>query len=106
MDASQCVTQGVAQRYRVVVADLPPDIRARRDVEDRAMRLRAERADIAARNAANIRAIVALLDDAKQAGVRLDDLAELVDVSRQSLHRWREAAVLKRVMDAESKGQG
>jgi transcriptional regulator GlxA family with amidase domain len=79
---------------------------SRSEIERRAEQLRAERREIGERNAANIRAIVALLDEAKDSGVALDDLAELVDVSSRSLRRWEEAAALQRIREAEVKGHG
>jgi transcriptional regulator GlxA family with amidase domain len=79
---------------------------SRSEIGARAERLRVERREIGERNAANIRAIVALLDDAKDSGVMLDDLAELVEVSSRSLRRWEEAAALQRIREAEVKGHG
>jgi transcriptional regulator GlxA family with amidase domain len=79
---------------------------SRSEIEARADRLRAERREIGERNAANIRAIVALLEDAKESGVPLEDLAELVEVSSRSLRRWEEAAALQRIRESEIKGHG
>jgi hypothetical protein len=70
--------------------DLPPDMQARRTVEDRAVQLGAERRDLDNKLAANTQAIIDLIPDAASAGVPFDHLSTLVGVSRQTLHRWRE----------------
>src|ERR1700691_3659094 len=69
--------------------NLPPQIQARRAVEDRAAQLGVERRDLDDRTLANTRAIMALLPEAESAGVPLEQLSTLAGVSRQTLHRWR-----------------
>ncbi len=69
---------------------LPPDIRARRAIEDRALALGAERRRIDDLHIENTRKIIALIPHAGEAGVPLEDLASMVQVSRQTLHRWRD----------------
>jgi hypothetical protein len=68
----------------------PPQLQARRSIEDRAVQLGTERAAIAQRNAENTWAIIELLRDPQHALVPLDHLASMLGVSRQSLYRWRE----------------
>jgi hypothetical protein len=75
---------------------LPPHIQARRAVEDQALRLGNQRRDLNAQTIANTQAIMVLLPKAQAAGVPLEQLAEMVQVSRQTLYRWQEA---KRVHD-------
>jgi hypothetical protein len=69
--------------------NLPPEIQARRAVEDQAAQLGAERQILDDRTIANTRAIMALLPEAEDVGVPLEQLSVLVRVSRQTLHRWR-----------------
>jgi hypothetical protein len=70
---------------------LPAHIRARRDIEDRALKLGKERRDLDVRMIANTQAIMILLAQARGAGVPLEHLAEMVHVSRQTLYRWQDA---------------
>ncbi len=71
---------------------LPPNIQARRTIEDRAAQLGAKRTKIQARLAANTQAMVELLGEARGAGIPLEQLAALLGVSRQTLFNWRELA--------------
>ena len=68
---------------------IPPDLQARRSIEDRAAQLGAKRRELEAERGANNQAIIQLLRDAEGAGVTYDYLAHLTGVSRQTLHRWR-----------------
>jgi hypothetical protein len=68
----------------------PPDLQARRAIEDRAIELGAERGDLTARTMYNTHAIIDLLRDPAHATLPLDHLANMLGVSRQSLYRWRE----------------
>lgn len=68
---------------------LPPQMQARRDAEDRAIKLGQERVAIAKQTAANTTAIKKLLPDALAAGLTMEAVAELTKVSRQTLHQWR-----------------
>jgi hypothetical protein len=74
------------------MTDLPPNMQAKRAVEDQALALGAERRKIDDQHIANTRAIIALIPHAGEAGVSLDDLASMVQVSRQTLYRWRDVA--------------
>lgn len=72
--------------------DTPPDIQAKRTVEDEAIKLGKSRREIERREIANIQAIVDLIPRAVAVGVSFDQLAKLIGVSRQTLYRWQEAA--------------
>lgn len=72
------------------MAEIPPDIQARRTVEDEAILLGAERLDLEARLVANTERTRSLLGNALLAGVPLDHFARMAHVSRQTLYRWRE----------------
>lgn len=74
------------------MADLPPDIQARRNIEDRAAHLGAKRRDLDGELTENTQDIIQLLRDAEGTGVTYDYLAHLTGVSRQTLYRWREIA--------------
>jgi hypothetical protein len=71
------------------MTNIPPDIQAKRAIEDRALTLGNERRGFEAGLAANSHLIMDLLRDAEGSGVPLDHIAQLVGVSRQTLHRWR-----------------
>jgi DNA-binding transcriptional regulator YiaG len=71
---------------------LPSSIQARRAVEDRAVQLAEQRHKIDDQVAENTQAIIDLLPEAAKVGITLDQLAEVIGVSRQTLHRWREVA--------------
>jgi hypothetical protein len=71
------------------MTDLPPDMQVRREVEDRALKLGAERAELENRLGTNTEQISDLLSKALDAGVPIDHYARMVGVSRQTLHRWR-----------------
>lgn len=65
-------------------------LRRRRAVEDEAIRLGAERADLEARLSYNTQDIIDRLKEAGEFGLPLDTFAKLVGVSRQKLYRWRD----------------
>jgi DNA invertase Pin-like site-specific DNA recombinase len=69
--------------------DLPPDLQARRVVEDELAKLGSERNRIESEAGANIEAVVAAIPDAIEAGIPFDGIARLVGVSRQTLYRWQ-----------------
>ncbi|MGD0197556.1 MAG: helix-turn-helix domain-containing protein [Solirubrobacteraceae bacterium] len=71
------------------MTNLPPDIEARRAIEDELIRLGSERSRLEAEAGANLEAIVDVVPRATEAGIPLDEVARLVGVSRQTLHRWR-----------------
>jgi len=72
--------------------DLPPNIQARRAIEDRAAKLGAQRRGYETGLARNTQEIIDLLRDADGSGVPLEQLAALLGVSRQSIYNWREIA--------------
>jgi transcriptional regulator GlxA family with amidase domain len=84
--------------------DLPPDVQAQRDVEDRAIKLGAERAELQERDAALINEALELMEDAERDGVSIERLAALIQVSRPTLYRWRRAAEVLRAARAEERG--
>lgn len=71
------------------MVDLPPEIEARRSVEDRALKLGADRAELDAQLARNTLAIKALMGEAEAVRLPLESFAKMVGVSRQTLHHWR-----------------
>jgi hypothetical protein len=73
------------------MTDLPPNIRQRRALEDRAIILGAERRTLEAQQAGNLGAIVGLIHDADGL-LPLEEIAKLVGVSRQTLYRWQDTA--------------
>jgi hypothetical protein len=87
-----CLTIFVKCDTVASMTDLPPDMQARRAIEDRAVQLGNERRDLDGRLAANTQAIIDLLRDAEGSGIPYEHLAEIVGVSRQTLFRWREIA--------------
>ncbi len=70
--------------------DLPPEIAARRVIEDRAAKLGATRSILEADLNENTAQIKVLLRDAEGSGVPYDQLAALLHVSRQTIFNWRE----------------
>jgi hypothetical protein len=85
--------------------DLPADVKARRDVEDKAIRMGRKRGRLEAQLEQSIPETVALMDEADRAGISIDHLAELVRVSRPTLYRWRQAIVIHREDRAEAPGR-
>ncbi|MHB8234316.1 MAG: hypothetical protein ACYDHT_06645 [Solirubrobacteraceae bacterium] len=73
------------------MADLPPAVRARRAVEDRAIALGRERAGLNKREGEIIEEAVELMEQATAVGVSNDQLAELLQISHPTLYRWRGA---------------
>ncbi len=74
------------------MTELPPHLRARREIEDQLVRLGRERHDLEARLAEIHGAIARLIPEATLAGIPLELAAKLVGVSRQTLYRWQEVA--------------
>jgi transcriptional regulator GlxA family with amidase domain len=75
------------------MTDLPPDFQARRDIEDRLVRLGKERRQIEQAVSDNIQAITDAMAEAIEAQVPIEHVASLVGVSRQTLYRWRDGAI-------------
>ncbi len=69
--------------------NLPPEIRAQREVEDRAAQLGVQRAALNTETAANTANVKELLPQALAVGVPMETIAKLTGVSRQTLHQWR-----------------
>jgi hypothetical protein len=74
------------------MTEIPPDLQARRAVEDEAIRLGRQRHEALAQTAANTCSIIELLRKPEHALIPLDHLAQLLGVSRPSIYRWRERA--------------
>jgi hypothetical protein len=72
--------------------DLPPDIQARRAIEDRAAALGAQRRDLSASVEVNTHAMIDLVREAEGSGVPFEHLAGLLGVTRQTIYNWREMA--------------
>jgi hypothetical protein len=79
-------------RYVTVLSmtEIPPDLQARRAVEDELVQLGSERNRLESELASNIEAIVAAIPKAIETGIPFDGVARLVGVSRQTLYRWQE----------------
>jgi ParB-like chromosome segregation protein Spo0J len=76
--------------------DLPPNIQARREIEDRAAKLGVRRRGYETALKRNNAEISDLLRDAEGTGASLEQLAALLGVSRQSLSKWRDEAIAQR----------
>ncbi len=74
------------------MTDIPPDLQARRAIEDNLIRLGSERTRLEGELAANISVILAAIPKATEVGIPFDGVAKLVGVSRQTLYRWQEVA--------------
>jgi hypothetical protein len=74
------------------MTEIPPDMRVRRALEDEALRIGRERAELADRTRENTWEIIELLRRPEHALIPLDHLAQLLGVSRPSIYRWRERA--------------
>jgi transcriptional regulator GlxA family with amidase domain len=78
------------------IPELPPELRARmavdarRKIEDWAFKLGEERRQLDGQLDANTGQIINLIPQAIEVGIPLDQLASIVGVSRQTLHRWRD----------------
>jgi hypothetical protein len=70
---------------------LPPDVEARRTVENEALRLGDERARLLGEVGANLDAMLDGFDRAKEVGISIEQYASHLKVRRQDLYRWRNA---------------
>ena len=68
------------------------EVQIRRNMEDQALELGRKRLKLAAEVEANMNIIRRRLPEAIAAGIPVEHYAQMVRVSRQTLHRWREAA--------------
>jgi transposase-like protein len=80
----------------LVVVDLPPDVQAQRDIEDRAIKLGNERIAVEGRRERNIQRSLDLMAEAERNGVPTARLAERLQIDRTTLYRWRDAAAIRR----------
>jgi len=87
--------------YSHRMTEIPPDIQARREFEDQALKLGAERARLENELGSNLEKIVDLLEKAHEVGVTVDHYAQMVGVRRQQLYRWRGSLALLRRNAAE-----
>jgi len=69
-----------------------PELQARRAIEDAALRVRADREELQHQLARNTQNAIDLVRPALESGLSLDQLADLIGVSRQTLYRWRVVA--------------
>jgi hypothetical protein len=72
--------------------DLPIEMQARREVEDRALTYGTKRLKLTVELAANTNLIRRLLPEAIEKGVPIERFAQMVGVSRQTLYRWQGVA--------------
>jgi hypothetical protein len=86
--------------------DLPPKVQARRAVEDKAIKLGNERTRLESRLAGIIEDAVGLMSDAEHNGVSIERLAELIQISRPTLYRWRDGVAILRADRAEHGKEG
>ena len=70
-------------------------------MEDKAIKLAKERAELERRLAKTITAALGLMDEAEHAGVPIDRLADLIQVRRSTLYRWRQASAIYRAHHQE-----
>lgn len=84
--------------------ELPPDVQARRAVEDNAIKLGRERAKLEGRLDQIIEEAIELMEAAERAGVSVERLARLIQISRPTLYRWRESVAILRADRAEHDG--
>ena len=68
------------------------NIERRREIEDEALALGSERAELQRRLRENSQALTAALERAVSHGMPVEHFARLVGVRRQSLYRWRDAS--------------
>jgi hypothetical protein len=76
-------------------------VQAQRAVEDRAIKLGNERNRLEARLAKITEEAVELMGEAERDGVPIGRLAELIQIERSTLYRWRDATTILRAHRAE-----
>ncbi len=74
------------------VPEIPPDVQARRALEDELFGFGRKRSTLKAELGANTTLIQQRLPEALEHGISLEQFSRLVGISRQTLHRWKEAA--------------
>jgi hypothetical protein len=72
------------------------DIQARREIEDRIVKLGERRRQLQGKIDKNTQNIVGVVPEALKAGIPFDGVAKLIGVPRQTLYRWRAAATYLR----------
>lgn len=82
------------------MTDLPPDVRMRRELEDRILQLGARRRELQDETRTIVKEMVDLIPEAQRAGVSFDGIAKLIGVPRQTLYRWQEVASYRRKQNA------
>jgi hypothetical protein len=102
---SRYTTLSAAECYTPCM-DLPPKVQARRAVEDKAIKLGNERTRLESRLAGIIEDAVGLMSDAEHNGVSIERLAELIQISRPTLYRWRDGVAILRADRAEHGKEG
>jgi hypothetical protein len=70
--------------------ELPPEVQARRALEDELFRLGTKRQKLTAELEANTNIIRRRLPEALERGISLEQFSGMVGVSRQTLHRWQQ----------------
>ena len=76
---------------------IPREIQERRDFEDEALRLGAERLSLESKLRTNLERIITLLEYASDVGVSVERYAQMVGIRRQQLYRHR--ATLARLQE-------
>jgi hypothetical protein len=82
--------------------ELPSNVQVQRAVEDRAIKLGNERAELEGRLGEIIEEVVDLMVEAEGNGVPIGRLAELVQVERSTIYRWRGSIEILRANRAVS----
>ena len=93
---SHRVTVDVKRCYGGGMAQQPQDLHARREIEDRIIKLGERRRQLQGKVDKNTQNIVDVLPEALRAGIPFDGVAKLIGVPRQTLYRWRAATAYVR----------
>jgi predicted nucleic acid-binding Zn-ribbon protein len=84
--------------------ELPPNVQVQRAVEDRAIKLGNERTQLEGRLGEITEEAVDLMGEAERSSVSIERLAELIQVARPTLYRWRDSISILRADRAEQAG--